>query len=64
MISVSTAGLSTERLITQFEMTTSTESRRERDLLDDALEEVDVRDPGLAGVLRASASISSVMSSP
>ena len=64
-ISVSTAGLSTERLITQFEITTSTESGRERDLLDHALEEVHVRDARPRAALRcASASISSVMSSP
>ena len=41
-ISLSTAGLSVERLITQFEMITSTDSRQ-RDLFDVALQEVDVR---------------------
>ena len=64
-ISVSTAGLSVERLITQFEMTTSTDVRRQRDLLDHALEE-DARSstPASRAFRCASASISSVMSSP
>ena len=42
----STAGLSPERLITQFEITTSTRRVGERDLLDVALHELDVRSPG------------------
>ena len=64
-ISVSTAALSIERLITQFEITTSTESGGQRDLLDHALEEVDVRRRRRrARSCGASASISSVMSSP
>ena len=50
-ISVSTAGLSVERLITQFEMTTSTESAGSGICSISALEEVDVRDAGLARVL-------------
>ena len=49
-ISVRTAGLSAERLMTQLEMTTSTESAG-RDRLDQTLEEVDVGDPRLSRVL-------------
>ena len=50
-ISVSTAALSTERLITQLEITTSTEFGGQRDLLDHALQEVHVRHARLARVL-------------
>ena len=57
-------GLSPDRLITQFEMTTSTLASGERDVLDVALEELDVLDARLAALARASSSISSVMSSP
>ena len=54
-----------ERLITQLEMTTSTDVVGERHLLDVALEELDVLDAGLARrCARARSSISSVMSSP
>ena len=52
------------RLITQFEMMTSTELSGSGMLLDFALQELDVLDAGFALVLVASASISSVMSSP
>ena len=44
--SASTTRLSAARLITQLEMTTSTERVGQRDLLDVALEELDVLDAG------------------
>ncbi len=50
-ISVRTAGLSTERLITQFEMTTSTLLAGSGICLDHPLEEMHVRDARLRGVL-------------
>ena len=46
----SRAACRAERLMTQLEMTTSTRCVGERDLLDVPLDELDVRDPGLACV--------------
>ena len=48
--SSSTCGLSADRLITQLEITTSTDVVGERDLLDVSLDELDVRHAGLGGV--------------
>ena len=49
-ISANVASLSPDRTMTQFEMTTSTEASVERDLLDRAVEELDVGRAGLGGV--------------
>ena len=46
----STCGLSAERLITQLEITTSTLASGERDVLEIALDELDVLHAGLGGV--------------
>src|SRR5436190_9673913 len=50
LISDSMAGFSVERLMTQLEMTTSTESAGSGILLDQPLEEVDVSDAGFARI--------------
>ena len=63
-ISVSTAGLSIERLITQFEMTTSTESAGSGICSITPLRKCTFATPASAAFCRASASISSVMSRP
>ena len=48
--SASTLGLSPERFSTQLDTITSTDASRERDVLDVALDELDVGDTGLRGV--------------
>jgi hypothetical protein len=63
-ISVSTAALSVERLITQFEITTSTDSAGSGTFSMIPLRKIAFEAPASAALARASASISSVMSSP
>ena len=63
-ISASTAGLSTERLMTQFEMTTSTEAAGSGICSITPLRKWTFVRPDSATFRCASASISSVMSSP
>ena len=63
-ISVSTAALSVERLITQFEMTTSTLSAGSGICSMIPFRKCTFATPASAAFCRASASISSVMSSP
>src|SRR5204863_208512 len=62
--SVSTAGLSVERLITQFEITTSTESAGSGTCSITPFTKCTFVTPASTAFRRASASISSVMSSP
>ncbi len=63
-ISASTAGLSTERFTTQFEMTTSTLAAGSGIASISPLRNSTFATPASAAFLRARASISSVMSTP
>ena len=63
-ISASTAGLSTDRLITQLEMTTSTEPSGSGTSSIVPLTNSTLVAPALAALARARSSISSVMSTP
>jgi len=63
-ISARTAGLSVERLITQFEITTSTEAAGSGISSITPLRKIAFRMPASCALRRASSSISSVMSRP